>query len=105
MESAGADMIFTHRRQAIPQLLIINCQLLIEHSPTGFFNAGDFAFISKLSEADTAYTELAKIGMRPAADLASVIRAGTELCRVFLLDFHGCFGHNNSLLTLQTVRP
>ena len=57
-------------------------------SEAGLADAGDLALISQLTEADTADAELAKVGMRPATDLASVIFARRELLLSLLLEFH-----------------
>lgn len=56
--------------------------------PGSFADAGDLALICQLTEADTADAELAKVGMRPATDLASVIFARRELLLSLLLEFH-----------------
>ena len=56
--------------------------------PAGFADAGDLALVRQLTEADTADAELAKVGMRPATDLASVIFARRELLLSLLLEFH-----------------
>lgn len=56
--------------------------------PGSFADAGDLALVRQLTEADTADAELAKVGMRPATDLASVIFARRELLLSLLLEFH-----------------
>jgi len=45
-------------------------------SPRGFSYARDLAFVCEVSEADAANTEVAKVCVRAAADLAAVIAAG-----------------------------
>ena len=45
----------------------------------------DLAFVSELSEADTAHAVFAEIRMGTTADLAAVVRAGGELRRLLLL--------------------
>ena len=56
--------------------------------PACLLHAGDLTLISKLSEADSADTELAHIGMRSAADLASVVGASGKFRRSLLLGDH-----------------
>ena len=41
--------------------------------PAGLLDAGDLTGMSQLSEADAAYSVFAKIGVRSAADLTSVV--------------------------------
>src|SRR5699024_1003667 len=66
--------------------------------PACLLHAGDLALIGQLAEANTANTELAKVGMGPSADLAAVVLAGGELCLSLLLQFHRSLGHNNPSL-------
>ena len=56
--------------------------------PASLLNTGDLTLVSKLSEADSADTELAKVCMRSAANLASVIGTGGELGSSLLLSDH-----------------
>lgn len=73
--------------------------------PAGLLYAGDLALVSQLPEADAANAELTKVGMRPAADLAAVVFTGGIFLRSSLLDFHRCFGHDESLLYLVNGAP
>ena len=57
-------------------------------SPRGFFDSGDLALISQLSEADTADAVVAEICMGAAANLAAIIVASGELGLTLLLYLH-----------------
>jgi hypothetical protein len=49
--------------------------------PAGLLHARDFAFVSKLTKADTAEAEFAEDTMRTAASLAAGVGSSGELRR------------------------
>ena len=61
--------------------------------PRGLLHAGDLAFVSQLTEADTADAVVAQIGVGTAADLAAVVAAAGELRLSLLLQNHRSLSH------------
>ena len=56
--------------------------------PACLLYAGDLTLVSKLSEADSADTELTHVSVGSAADLASVVGASGKFRRSLLLSYH-----------------
>jgi hypothetical protein len=73
---------------AIESVICMASNLLCCVLPACFPHAGDISLVSQVAETDAAYSEFAKIGVRPAADLASVVGARRILRRSFLLYLH-----------------
>ena len=67
--------------------------LMLLDLPTGFGNAGDFAFISQLTETNTADAEFTHISMRTTADFAAVVASYLELGCPLLLSNHRFLSH------------
>ena len=85
---------FTRRTYLIFLVIGLKCKLSSDEVkfpicflwlPACFLHAGDLTLVSKLSEADSANTELTQISVRSAADLASVVSTSGELRRSLLL--------------------
>src|SRR2546425_5916299 len=53
----------------------------------------DLAPVGEVPEAQPAHCELAKVGARPPAPLAAVVRTDLELLRSGGLHHQRCFGH------------
>ena len=72
-EAGGVSVVKPNvgKSQSISFLLIVGGSGL----PGCLSHAGDFAFVGKIPEADTADTELTEICMGTAADLATVVTA------------------------------
>ena len=56
--------------------------------PASLLNTGNLSLVSKLSEADSADTELAEICVGSAAKLASVVGTAGKLGSSLLLSYH-----------------
>ncbi len=65
----------------------------LHKSPRCLTNTRDFALVGQLTEADTADTVLAEVGVGAAADLAAVVLTSGELLLLLLLEDHRCFSH------------
>ena len=62
-----------HIGDGISNLHTVEPPFAIALLPAGLLDAGDLTGMSQLSEADAAYSVFAKIGVRSAADLTSVV--------------------------------
>ena len=56
--------------------------------PAGFSYAGNFAFVSEFTEANTANTESAEVGMGSTADFATIVVTSREFLFSLLLENH-----------------